>query len=718
MMRYVFLIGAVLGAVVLGLLFSASENNPLLSENYPVILGAGAVIAFALFALVSWQLWQLRRRIQSGEYGSKLTKRLMLWFGVVAVLPSAIVFGASMFFLNRSIESWFDVRVDTALGSGVNLGQAALDDLLADTTKKTERMALALSDAGAGSVITLLSTLREQAAIQEATLFDVSGRVVATAAGEKAGLLPDIPDKETLWQVLQEKPNSRVDDLPGKGLVMRVLVPVYSTSFVGETRVLQVLQNVPPSLAKDAVAVERAYREYQEIATSRLGLKRLYGLALALTLLLALLLTMSLAYLLSERLGAPLRTLVRGTRAVGQGDFSQMQTVESRDELGGLIQSFNQMTSQLSEARGEAEQNHQLTEQAKAYLESVLTNLSSGVVALDHKLRVRAANDAAIRILSAGAEELSGKPLVEWGEPESALRAFGEEVAERFVATEGSDWQTQLEYARPGHLQLLLARGSKLPEAVQRGYTLVFDDVTKLIRAERDAAWGEVARRLAHEIKNPLTPIQLSAERLALRLTGKLAESDADMLRRATDTIVNQVGAMKSMVDAFASYARMPSAQIAPLDLNALIREVLTLYDGAGIQLELATDLPLVAGDSTLMRQVIHNLLQNAQDALNGQQDGRVAISTVADNGKVSMIISDNGPGFPDHLMPRLFEPYATTKQKGTGLGLPVVKKIIEEHQGSITVENLTTGGACVCVYLPVFQRPVSPRSELQRGSQ
>jgi nitrogen fixation/metabolism regulation signal transduction histidine kinase len=707
MMRYMFLIGALLGAVVLGLLFSASKNNPLLSENYPVILAAGAAIAAALLALVSWQLWQLRRRIQAGEYGSKLTKRLMLWFGLVAVLPAAVVFGASVFFLNRSIESWFDVRVDTALGSGVNLGQAALDDLLADMTKKTERMALSLSDEGSGSVITLLSSLREQAAIQEATLFDGKGGVVATAAGERASLLPEIPDKEILWQALQEKTYSRVDDLPEKGLVMRVLVPVYSISFAGETRVLQTLQSVPPSLAKDAEAVQTAYRDYQEIAASRLGLKRLYGLALALTLLLALLLTIALAYQLSERLGAPLRTLARGTRAVAQGDFSQMQTVESRDELGGLIQSFNQMTSQLSEARAEAERNHQQTEQAKAYLESVLTNLSSGVVALDHKLRVRAVNDAAIRILDTGAEALLGKPLVEWGEPASALRAFGEDAAERFVTAEGGGWHAQMEFARPGHLQILLGRGSKLPEAVQRGYTLVFDDVTKLIRAERDAAWGEVARRLAHEIKNPLTPIQLSAERLALRLKDKLADSDADMLLRATDTIVNQVGAMKGMVDAFASYARMPSAQIAPMDLNALIGEVLTLYDGAGIQPQLTPGLPLVAGDSTLMRQVIHNLLQNAQDALNGQPDGRVAIRTEAGGGDVRMTIADNGPGFPEHLMARLFEPYATTKQKGTGLGLPIVKKIVEEHQGSITVENLTTGGACVSVILPVFQRSI-----------
>lgn len=703
-MRYLVAVAVVLGAVVMALLFPASSDTPLLSENFPALLAAGAVIAAALLTLVGWQLWQLRRRIRAGVFGSKLTFRLVLWFGLVALLPATVVFGASVFFLNRSIESWFDVRVDAALGSGVNLGQAALDDMLADLTKKTERMALALSDAGPGSTITMLSTLREQAAVNEATLFDEKGGVIVTAAGEKAGLLPEIPDRAILWQVLQEDAYSRVDDLPEKGLVMRVLVPVYSTSFAGETRVLQVLHAVPPSLARDAEAVQTAYRDYQEIATSRLGLKRLYGVALTLTLLLALLLTIALAYLLSERLGAPLRTLVRGTRAVAQGDFSQMRTVESRDELGALIQSFNKMTRQLSEARGEAERNHAQTEQAKAYLESVLANLSSGVVALDHKFRVRAINDAAARILESPVEPLAGKPLTEWGEPDTPLRKFGEEAAERFVAAEGGDWHAQLEFPRPGQMQILLARGSKLPAEVQRGYTLVFDDVTKLIRAERDAAWGEVARRLAHEIKNPLTPIQLSAERLSLKLKDKLAGNDADMLSRATDTIINQVGAMKGMVDAFASYARMPSAHIAPMDLNALVREVLTLYDSTGIHAELDPDLPLVAGDATLMRQVIHNLLQNAQDALAGKPDGRIGIRTDAAGDSVRLTIADNGPGFPDHMMARMFEPYATTKPKGTGLGLPIVKKIVEELQGSIRVENLPSGGASVCVSLPVYK--------------
>ncbi|MFN3715858.1 MAG: ATP-binding protein, partial [Thiobacillus sp.] len=633
------------------------------------------------------------------------TLRLLLMFGVVALLPVLVVYGASVFFLNRSIETWFDVRVDNALASGVNLGQAALDDLLQDLDKKAQRIALNLSDQGTGSIITSLSTLREQSTVQELTLFDERGGVVAHVGGERATLLPMLPERSLLWQVRQQQPYGSIEEAGDRGLVMRVLVPVYTVSFSGETRVLQLVQPVPASLARDAQAVQEAYREYQQISLSRQGLKRIYGAALTLTLLLALLLTFVIAYLLSDRLGAPLRTLARGTRAVAKGDFSQMPSVASRDELGVLIQSFNRMTRQLSEAREEVAQNHQETEQAKAFLERVLANLSSGVVVLDENQRIRTANSAAAQILGVAVADLEGRLLTALGLPESPLRAFGETVSRSFAERPG-EWSLQLDYTEHGDKQTLLLRGTHLPAGVERGYVLVFDDMTKLIDAERNAAWSEVARRLAHEIKNPLTPIQLSAERVARKLGGKLEPPDAEFLDRATQTIVNQVAAMKSMVDAFAGYARMPRAKLAPLDLNALVREILTLYDckSLGLQLHLDPALPPVVGDSTLLRQVIHNLLQNAQDALVDHAAPRVEISTSLNADVVCLAVNDNGGGFPEHLMARLFEPYATTKAKGTGLGLAIVKKIVEEHQGKIQIENLKTGGAAIRIALPVHR--------------
>lgn len=704
-MRGLIVLAFVVGLVLLALLFQASGDSAGFSDSLPMLFLGGSVLGGVLLGLLGWRMWWLQKRIRRGVFGAKLTLKLLLMFGVVALLPVLVVYGASVFFLNRSIETWFDVRVDNALASGVNLGQAALDDLLQDLDKKAQRIALSLSDEGAGSMITALSTLREQSTVQELTLFGEQGNVVAHVGSERSTLLPMLPDRALLWQVRQQQPYSSIEDAGERGLVMRVLVPVYTVSFAGETRVLQLVQPVPASLARDAQAVQAAYREYQQISLSRLGLKRLYGAALTLTLLLALLLTFVIAYLLSDRLGAPLRTLARGTRAVAKGDFSQMPSVASRDELGVLIQSFNRMTRQLSEAREEVAQNHQETEQAKAFLERVLANLSSGVVVLDENQRIRTANSAAAQILGAAVGDLEGRLLIALGVADSPLRSFGETVSTRFAEQSG-EWSCQIDYTEHGDKQTLLLRGTHLPAGVERGYVLVFDDMTKLIDAERNAAWSEVARRLAHEIKNPLTPIQLSAERIARKLGGRLEAPDAEFLDRATQTIVNQVAAMKSMVDAFAGYARMPRAKLAPLDLNALVREILTLYDGKSLGLELHLDpaLPPVVGDSTLLRQVIHNLLQNAQDALADHAAPRVEVSTSLATGMVCLAVNDNGGGFPEHLMARLFEPYATTKAKGTGLGLAIVKKIVEEHQGKIQIENLKTGGAAIRIALPVHQ--------------
>ena len=702
------LIAAVLvtGIALLALLFNASSDSAAFSESLPGLFAMGGLLGAVLLGLLGWRLWWLQKRIRRGVFGAKLTLKLLGMFGVVATLPGLVVYGASVFFLNRSIETWFDVRVDNALTAGVNLGQAALDDLLRELGNKGERMSLALSDEGPGSVITSLSTLREQSAVQEVTLFDERGGVVAHAGGERGALLPVLPERSVLWQVRQQQPYSRIEDLGERGLVMHVIVPVYTTSLAGETRLLQLVQPVPASLTRDTQAVQVAYQEYQQIAVARLGIKRIYGVALTLTLMLALLMTFVIAYVLSDRLGSPLRTLARGTRAVAKGDFSQMPSVTTRDELGVLIQSFNRMTRQLSDAREQAALNHQQTEQAKAFLERVLANLSSGVIVLDEALAVRAVNAAAMHILGVDAA-FQGQVLDTLGTPDTALREFGATAAMHF-GSQDAEWQAQIDHAGTGGKQSLLLRGTRLPAGVERGFVLVFDDVTRLIDAERNAAWSEVARRLAHEIKNPLTPIQLSAERIARKLAGRLEAADAEFLARATETIISQVVAMKNMVDAFASYARMPRARLDALDLNALVREVLALYDARalGLVLELDDGLPFVAGDSTLLRQVIHNLMQSAQDALAGHEAPQLRVRTRLDNHAVCLTVADNGAGFPEHLMTRLFEPYATTKAKGTGLGLAIVKKIVEEHHGRIQIENPKTGGAAVYVTLPVFAAP------------
>jgi PAS domain S-box-containing protein len=390
---------------------------------------------------------------------------------------------------------------------------------------------------------------------------------------------------------------------------------------------------------------------------------------------------------------------------VARGDYSQVHTVSSRDELGMLTQSFNRMTQQLSEARGAAQENHDKLLEANAYLESVLGSVNTGVVTLDSDLRVRLVNPAAAAILGLERGLLEGRPLAEWGEAESGLQRFGATMTEHFREAGAHSWREQVEFDAPEGARVLLARGTPLSAGESADLALVFDDITQLLQAQRDAAWGEVARRLAHEIKNPLTPIQLSAERLQVKLADRLDEPSRQVLNRATDTIVNQVSALKAMVNAFAQYARMPTPNLGRLDLNSLASEVLGLYEGhLGIQAEYGQGLLPVAADPTLMRQVLVNLIKNAEEALAETPEPRIKLRTHASAGGVVLCVEDNGPGFPETLMKRLFEPYATTKPKGTGLGLAIVKKIVEEHHGSIEVRNLDPRGASICITLPVLE--------------
>ena len=459
--------------------------------------------------------------------------------------------------------------------------------------------------------------------------------------------------------------------------------------------------------------------DYQELSLSRLGLKRLYALTLTLSLLLALLSALLLAILFSGRLSAPLGVLAAGTRAVAQGDFSQRHAVKSQDELGMLIESFNIMTMQLADAQADAQRNQEQVAAAKAYLESVLGNLSAGVMSFDAEFLLRSANRSAEQILGVDVGDLIATHPDEWANRQPRLGAVGNAVREALAKARNEPWETQVELSGVGGQQVLLLRGSRLSAGAQTGMVLVFDDITRMRQAQRVAAWGEVAQRLAHEIKNPLMPIQLSAERLQHRLADKLPSQEAEILRRSTQTIVNQVAALKAMVDAFSVYARTPVPDLQPLDLNLLTREVMGLYESSrpAMQLELAPDLPLVSGDTAKLRQVIHNLLQNAEQAVSDVAVPRIVVRTEATDAGVLLTMRDNGPGFPEAMMGREFEPYVTTKSKGTGLGLAIVKKIVEEHNGRIAVGNDPSGGARVTIILPAApSRITALRTSRQAG--
>ncbi|HJV28356.1 MAG TPA: ATP-binding protein [Aromatoleum sp.] len=697
MKRALLLVVAAIAAISLFLLASASSNTDLFAASYPYLLAFNGAIVVALLGLVAYQLSGLWREYRARQFGSRLKYRLLLMFALIALVPGVLIYAVSLQFVVRSIDSWFDVRVDSALEGGIALGQNALEYLVGQVSDKARDMAMDLEMTDPVPP-TLLNRKREQVGVGSATVIGPNGQALVTTSDALDSFMPEVPGPAQLREARQTQRYHSVDTHPGAGMMIRVVVPIPSRLLSVETRYLQLTQRVPESFTRNAEAVQEAYREYQQLTLGRTGLTRIYTLTLTLTLLLALLAAVAVAFVLSRRLAAPLLILAEGTQAVAQGDFSPRQALPARDELGVLTQSFNRMTRQLVEARDLAERNRGAVEAARAYLESVLANLSTGVLAFAADGKLRAANAGAMQILHDELEGFEDIALAAW----PRHHAFRDALVKGFAENEG-DWHEQFELKpedRPP--QTLLIHGARLPQASGGGLVVVFDDLSNLITAQRAAAWAEVARRLAHEIKNPLTPIQLSAERLAYKLADRLDPEGREILERATRTIVNQVESMKNLVNDFRDYAKLPTPVIGRLDLNGLITEVLNLYESSPVMIraELARNLPLVAGDASQLRQVIHNLLQNAEDALTGREDGEVTLVTRLEGDRAVLVLSDNGPGFPAEIQARAFEPYFTTKSRGTGLGLAMVKKIVDEHGGEVRLLNSESGGAEVRIRL------------------
>ena len=778
-LRYGVALAASIAGVLLFLLASASSNTPLFERNYPLLLGLNATAAVALLLIVVVLVVRLVRRYRAGQFGSRMMARFAVSFGLMGLVPGVLIYFVSVQFLGKSIESWFDVRIDNALESGLTIGRTTLDAMLADLNGKARIVAFGVSEVSESQQGQALNRLRQQTGAQQALLFTANGRVLAeaVASGEDGQLAPVPPPSNVLRQlriarsysavesVLPDRPDAssgagssqrgrgqRTDDEP-RGLRLRVVIPVPTQLFLlrPETVYVQLVQDVPATLAANAEAVQNGMRDYQELSLSRTGLQKIYAVTLTLTLLLSICAALAVAFLLASWLTEPLLLLAEGTKAVAGGDYTPMREVATNDELGTLMASFNAMVRQLDDARVSVDRNRAALVAANTYLESILSNLSAGVLVFDDGFRLVTANDGAARILGTPLASRLGLRLVTQsvdgeasGRGEGNLRALGTAVEASFAdpATVGTDWQRQIELDVGGGAEplVVLARGSRCPVGSgadrRDGYLVVFDDMTDVIAAQRSVAWAEVARRLAHEIKNPLTPIQLSAERLRMKLEGHVAPREAEILERGVTTIVNQVSAMKRMVDDFRDYAKVPEASTNVLDLNALVAEVMTLYDvqaedqpGAPLQavgarggarpiVLLGAELPQVLGDATRLRQVIHNLVQNAQDATHDLPAPRVVVQTETIRPRnrrgdlhgeplVRLTVSDNGSGFPARILTRAFEPYVTTKPRGTGLGLAVVKKIVDEHQARIELKNREEGGATVViVFTRVVHRP------------
>jgi nitrogen fixation/metabolism regulation signal transduction histidine kinase len=711
--------------VLMFLLTQATGNRELYERNYGRLFVVNMVVAGLLLLVIAWVAVRLASRVRRGKFGSRLLVKLAAIFALVGFIPGLLIYVVSYQFVSRSIESWFDVKVEGALDDGLILVRSTLDTLAVDLANKTRVAAVQLADVPDATAGLTLERMRDQLSANDLILWGGNGQVIASAGQSRFLLNPERPTVQQLRLVRSQRSTAVVEGLedPTSTSQARIkalaVVPGPGLQLVAEPRVLQVMQALPPTLVSNAIAVQEAYREYQERALARQGLRRMYIGTLTLSLFLSVFGAIFLAVLLGNQLARPLLLLAAGVREVAAGDLSPKPVLQGKDELGGLTRSFAEMTQQLADARTAVDRSMQQVNAARSNLQTILDNLTAGVIVLDDEGLILMTNPGATRILRAPLAAHEGQKLANV----PGLELFGEAVQAQFddYANErrqhgGVDhWQQSFELNAPlpglpqqKDVITLVARGAEMPPSTEKekpSRLLVFDDISEVVSAQRVQAWGEVARRLAHEIKNPLTPIQLSAERLAYKLGDKLGEPEQAVLRKSVQTIVDQVDGMKRLVNEFRDYARLPAAELKAVDLNHLVGEVLNLYVREGetaagstvpVRAELDPACPKILGDAQQLRQVIHNLLQNAQDATEGAARREVVIRTQWSeaNRRVRMVVQDTGTGFPEHILKRAFEPYVTTKDKGTGLGLAVVKKIADEHGARIDVKNRTEDGA------------------------
>jgi nitrogen fixation/metabolism regulation signal transduction histidine kinase len=723
-------------ALALLVLLSTATSNTTFFDNYFIWLyAANVVVGVCLLLVIVTLVVVITIRWKKGRFGTRLIAKLAMIFGLVGVVPGLILYGVSLQFVSRSIDTWFDVKVESALEAGLELGRATLSASLQELQDEgrivADQVQRIPNQASPAELTLLLSRMRDQFGIQEITVFNARQAVVATASSSVASSMAVAPSAEIMSQANKVNGVGFIEELQGtQDYRLKAVIPLVkekssgqgfglSLQYQRELWYLQLIKRVPDEITKNTLAVQAAYSDYQEKSLGRTGLRQMYIGTLTLTLFFALFVAVTLALLLGRQLARPLLMLLRGTQAVAQGDLSPKPELDTGDELGMLTRQFNVMTRQLADTRTSLQES-------KAFLETVLSNLTAGVCIFDDAFKLVSSNAGADTIFRHDLTQLTGKALSQipaLAEFEAAVKegfaamqmTIGPGASAELPATKAPDqisnrvWQKQIQLHASSEFDqelgvTIFVRGTELAPGLNM---IVFDDITDVVTAQRSIAWSEVARRLAHEIKNPLTPIQLSAERLQQKLAGKVSPEQEEMMNRSTATIIGQVEAMKQMVNDFRDFAKTPAPQLRAVSINQLIQEILVLYEGSPMEVSLDPACPEILGDPTQLRQVIHNLLQNAQDStLEGQRTGAsVAITTEAvpykqANGvmqkAVRFSIADSGTGFPAKILARAFEPYVTTKTKGTGLGLAVVKKIVDDHGAKIEIRNRMQGDAVV----------------------
>jgi nitrogen fixation/metabolism regulation signal transduction histidine kinase len=703
-------LAVMLGVATLILLAKSVQNSSDFGRLQSTILWLNLGGVALLSILLGRKVWQLVRDYREHVPGSRLTARTVAIFGSLVIAPLLIVYLFSLEFLNRGIDSWFREDVRQELNDALSLSRSQLNSRAREYSQRTEKLAEILALTPGEQYVSKLEEARKQVAAREIILFGTQGRILGLSVdAELAGVPLTKPSAELLRQISQKQVYMAAEPQVSGRYLIHTAAALNADVVATDARFVMAIYRLPDDYAQLAEAVQRAYSQYGDLAALRTPLKNSFQLTLTLVLLLAMLAAIHGAIFSAQRLIRPVQDLIAGTRAVGKGDFATRLMLPSHDEMGFLVHSFNDMTKRLRRAHDEAQRSQEVVEQERARLAIILGRLSTGVLALDRDLSLRMANRAATLILKTNFESYVGQSLTALAANNDLLRQFIKFITGR-LGTGVEEWREQIKLDTPEiPITLMCACTPLIAEGSDVSYIVVFEDITALLQAQRDAAWGEVARRLAHEIKNPLTPIRLSAERMRKRFLSNMSAQDAEILERATRTIVQQVETMQDMVNAFSQYARAPQLQLKAVAFNALVIEVVDFFRSldkrAVINLILDQKIGSITADSHRLRQLLNNLLTNAFEAA-PHASVQVTIETRLEHANggewVNLTISDNGPGFPRELLPHVFEPYVTSKAKGTGLGLAIVKKIVEEHSGRIEVQNCPQGGASVRVVLPI----------------
>ncbi len=718
----VLLILSLLGSLIL--MSGAIQNSNQFGALYPALLLSNSIGILALMILIGANIFRLLKQLKAKEPGARLTLRMVVIFTVLAVVPVTIVYSFSLDFLRKGVDSWFDLQVSDALSDSLELSRESLELRTRQLLKQTEKMAEEMSSHSAElSTLNLdalrspstplntpnipnplrLDQMRSQNGAEE--LIIMSGDTLVISSSEKSDLVPSLPSESIQSQVMQGQSYIGLNPSQSGDLFVRIAVKFNVNQNPPSQYFLHAIYPFSSRINSLTDKVETAYAQYNELSYLREKLTLSFAMTLTLVLLFSIAAAVWAAFYSARRFSAPIRDLAAGTAAVARGDYTKSLPVQSNDEIGFLVGSFNSMTNRIARARNQVEMQRE-------YLDTLLSQLSSGVMALTNENVITTLNPAAVRLLNLQQIDYKGGTIESLCRNNVHLNILEKKLIP-LISNSCEDWQTQGTILATDGSRELIFKGTKLKSderVPQDSLVIVIEDVTAIIQGQRDAAWSEVARRLAHEIKNPLTPIQLATERLRLKYLTKLGKTDSKLLEHLTRTIIQQVETMKTMVNSFSEYANVPIIRREQVDLGALIEDILdffkTAYPNALIECEITEGIHEMNADPLRLRQVFNNLIKNALEASPEIGEGHIIVTVreveYIQSNYFEILIADYGTGIPEDLIPSIFEPYVTNKNKGSGLGLAIVKKIVEEHHGVVSLKNKADQGVLVTMRFPI----------------